>query len=634
MSPDDGYGKPISFDDLQQFKVLNLLPEAAVTELAKLEALDLTGFYEQEVRTFLIDPLVRLLGYDKGTDFSVDLGRPIEFLDKNKFPDYKFHLWQENFWLIEAKRPLTDRDTFGYDELTQAVEYAAHPNINAALVVLCDGLKIEIFDREVSLTQPVLHVDRTNLRRDFDKLRALLEPIQVWFFQKRRIVRLIDKVFDKEFNQQRVEEFKALIDRRLTSKRGLVLENFRRNVKPDTDDRKQYLLSAPIEELVEVQLFIEHPIPQTNTLIGTLIERGVRNSFHVLHKVFPDLPRDINDIYMAHACAFLAGLSEKLPTANWFPAWLARAGGQNPANTAKAAQYLLKQCLTSFEEDEPRKIILLAAAAIRRILKLSFLSNEAQWRIGELRHFLARYQVEELSWNQIISSPQGHLIGLLDGVVMTTTVQFVNDCRPERGVFKTEMGKLQLRDLWKFERALLASVDNYPKLRMERNLGDMRITEAADITYDVLGHTALCLLHPFPRWTGYALAEYRPLIEKLAAMNSWKARELLRIDRNEKLAPVSNVELADRFFFGDVAILEALTGRLCKPGVEPAGPVISLQRRFGPMQINLGGPLALRGHALVATRPEPPWRHLRPIRSRSLPQEKGGVPLCDKSFVW
>jgi hypothetical protein len=56
---------------------------------------------------FVIDPIIRILGYDKGTDFSVDLGRKIAFLDKNKFPDYRFHLWQENFWIIEAKRPLS-----------------------------------------------------------------------------------------------------------------------------------------------------------------------------------------------------------------------------------------------------------------------------------------------------------------------------------------------------------------------------------------------------------------------------------------------------------------------------------------------------------------------------------------------
>src|ERR1700733_2947346 len=344
MTVDDLYAKPISFDDLLQFKALTPLPASAADELAKLETVDLTGFYEQEVRTFFIDPIVRILGYDKGTDFSVDLGRPIEFLDKKKIPDYKFNLWRENFWLIEAKRPLSGRDVFGYDELAQAIEYAIHPNINAALVVLCDGLKIEIFDREVSITKPVLHVDRQNLRRDFNKIRSLLEPIQVWFFQKRRIVRLIDKGFDKEFNLQRLDEFRWLIDHRLSGKRLIVLENFRRNVKPDNEERKKHILAAPLEELVEVQLFLEHPIPLTNTLIASLVERSQKNSFYVLNKVFPDLPRDTNDTYMAHASAFLAALSEKQPIVNWLPAWLVQGGPQNKANTKKAAQYLLKQC--------------------------------------------------------------------------------------------------------------------------------------------------------------------------------------------------------------------------------------------------------------------------------------------------
>lgn len=500
----------------------------------------------------------RILASAKGTDFSLDMGRPIEFLSKKKFPDYNLHLWKENFWLIEAKRPNPDSAAFGYDELAQAIEYAVHPNVNAALVVLCDGLKIEIFDREVSITQPILHVDRANLRRDFDKIRALLEPIQVWFFQKRRVVRLIDKVFDKEFNLQRVEEFRWLIDWRLTGKRTVVLENFRRNVKPDTEDHKKHLIEAPLEELVEVQMFIDHPIPQTNVLIANLVQRCEQNSFHVLHRVFPDRPRDTNDTYMGHAAAFLAAFSAKQPTVNWLPAWLVRDGKQTQANTAAAARYLLKQCLTYFEDDEPRKIILLAAAAIRRILKLSFLTNEAQWRMGELRHFLARYHAEELSWGQIVSSPQGHLIGLMDGVVMTTTVRFVQGCRSERGDFMPESAKLQLRDLWKFERALVASVDNYPKLRMERNLGDMRVTEAAAVTYDGLGHLTLCLLHPFPAWTAYVIQEHRPLLETLSAMNSWKARELLGIKENEKLPALDNEDLAKRFFFGDTETLAAL----------------------------------------------------------------------------
>lgn len=558
MIVDDLYAKPINFPDLLQFKALNPLPPNALEQLRKIATLDVSGFYEQEVRTFVIDPIVRILGYDKGTDFSVDLGRSIEFLDKKKFPDYKLNLWKEDFWLIEAKRPLTDRSAFGYDELAQALEYAAHPNINAALVLLCDGLKIEVFDREVSITQPLLHVDKQNLLRDFDKLRALLEPIQVWFFQKRRIVRLIDKVFDKEFNLQRLEEFRWLIDHRLSGKRAIVLENFRRCVKPDDEDRKKHFIVAPIEELAQVHLYLEHPIPLTNTLLATLVERAKTNSFHVLHKVFPDQPTDINDVYMAQASVFLAALSDRCPTVPWLPSWLKQGESQVPANTDAAAKYLLSQCLTYFAADEARRIILLAAAAIRRILKLFFLSNEAQWRMGEVRHFLARYQMDELSWNQIISSPEGHLVGILDGSTVTGTARFVSGCRDDHGHLKTEVAKLQLRDMWKLELALLKGVGNYPKLVRERNLGEMRITEAASVTYDVLGHMTLCILHPFPTWTDYVLREYRPLVETLASLNSWKAKELLGMKQEEATPRASDADLAKRFFFGDEHMLAGI----------------------------------------------------------------------------
>jgi hypothetical protein len=558
MGVDDFYAKPISFEDLLQFKSLTPLSETARDELAKIENLDASGFYEQEVRTFIVDPIVQLLGYDKQTDFSVDLGRPIEFLGTKKFPDYKFHLWKENFWLIEAKRPLPEnKDAFGYEALAQAVEYAIHPDINAALVVLCDGLILEIFDREVSLAGPVLHVDMANLRNEFDKIRALLEPMQVWFFQKRRIVRLIDKVFDKEFNLQRVEEFRALVDRRLTGKRSAVLENFRRNVKPDYEDRKRHFLAAPTEELVDVHFFFEHSVPLTDVFIDSLVARCEPSSFHVLYKMFPDRPRDMRDIYASHAAIFLFALSEKRASVEWLPAWLAQ-GQQSNASTEKVARYFLKLCLTGFEGDEARKVILLAAASIRRIFKVVFLSDEAQWRTGNVMHFLARYHIKELSWKQIVSSPEGHVVGMMDARSMATTQQFVTDCRAERGEFKTEVGKLQLRELWELEKRLLKTIDNYPKLCGERNLGDGRMTEAAAVNYDLLGHNTLSLLSRFPQWTTYALQEHRSLIEKLASMGSWKAMELLGLKLNQDFPRATDADFAERFFYGDLATLQAL----------------------------------------------------------------------------
>ena len=84
-----------------------------------------------------------------------------------------------------------------------------------------------VYDRERNLTEPVVKVDVSNLLRDFDQLRALLSPWQAWFFQKRRILHLVDKVFDREHTLQRLEDFRDMIDRRLANKRQVVLENQR-----------------------------------------------------------------------------------------------------------------------------------------------------------------------------------------------------------------------------------------------------------------------------------------------------------------------------------------------------------------------------------------------------------------------
>jgi hypothetical protein len=70
---------------------------------------------------------------------------------------------------LEAKEPQASSPSFGYEDFAQALEYSVHPSVNAALIALCDGLKLEIFDREASVESPVLHVDIKNLLADFDK---------------------------------------------------------------------------------------------------------------------------------------------------------------------------------------------------------------------------------------------------------------------------------------------------------------------------------------------------------------------------------------------------------------------------------------------------------------------------------
>ena len=219
----------ISIHDLMlQSKALEPLSTSALEELSRVQNLKhLNSLTEADVREEIVTPVLRALGYDKGSYFSVDREKKLDFIDKRRFIDYSMTLFEENFWLIEAKRPNFKKDHFEYTDFQQALEYAVHPEINAALVVMCDGEKIEVFDRETSVLEPMLHIKRANLIEDFDKLRILLSPWQIWFFEKRRIVRSLDKVFSGEMNLERAEEFKQLVERRIDSKRFKILDNFR-----------------------------------------------------------------------------------------------------------------------------------------------------------------------------------------------------------------------------------------------------------------------------------------------------------------------------------------------------------------------------------------------------------------------
>lgn len=477
---------------------------------------DVSQFNEAEVRSYIIDPMLRVLGYDKGTPFSTGLERQLAFVGQTRRSDYQAHLWNENFWLLEAKRPQIDVSSFGYEDFSQALEYSVHPSVNAALIVLCDGLKLEIFDREVDVEKPILHVEIKNLVAEFDKVRAILEPMQVWFFQKRRVIRLLDRVFDKEFVMNRVEEFSDLLQRRLRAKRNTIVENFCKMVKPDFDEQREKVESASLPELTELYMKFDFPIPVDNTVNRRLIEFSIPSSFNVMYRIFPDHPRAANDSFMSQAAAYLAGLAEKRDAVEWLPAWLApeRQGG---AELDASMKFFLHQCLTYFKEYEPYRLVLLAASAVSRIAKINVISNDAIQKLGTNLHALARFTLPEISWSQVVSSPEGQLIHLMDTQAIAALDDFVLKNKTENGVFQTESAKRQLQGYWELEKKLLAAIPNYKELLAERPLGDMRVTEWASVTYDNLGHSTIARLHRFPKWKDYLLAERRELIEQVAS---------------------------------------------------------------------------------------------------------------------
>jgi hypothetical protein len=526
-------------------------------ELDRIQNLDVIKFTEVDVREEIINPILCILGYQKGKYSSVDREKHISFADKTgKYIDYNLTLWEKNFWLIEAKRPIA-KENFGYAELSQAIEYAVHPEIDAVLVVLCDGKKIAVYDREEDLVNPIIQISVTQISQEFGSLSKLLSPINAWFFYKRRVLRVIDRAFEHEVNQNRVVEFQNIVTKRLNEKRTQILDNFRSLKLSSLDEYGIQLAKAPIDEIGDIHFFISQSQHHINLMMSNLIDLTKNSSiFPVLYKIFPDEPRDANDFYHMHSLSLLLSMEKENLKSNWLPAWLVDQA--TDCTIHAAIKRLIELCLNNFQKDAARQTVLLAANTYRRIFKSLAVLLPNQKRSAEIQHLMVRYSVPEFTWQQIISSPEGNMIHGWEQLTNQATFNFTRKHKTENHKFNIELAKQELRQLWVFEQALLANADNYQSLLSENNFGELHPTEANSVVYDNLGHCCLCILEMFPEWRAYILSEHNDALVTLARMGSWAARKMLNPSNDMDYTPLTTQELADRFFYGDLNVLNQL----------------------------------------------------------------------------
>ena len=106
---------------------------------------------------------------------------------------------------------------------------------------------------------------------------------------------------------------------------------------------------------------------------------------------------------------------------------------------------------------------MLAACAIRRFLKIVAISNEAVQTLGKELHALARYTLPEISWAQILASPEGQLIHLIDAQTMAGLRGYVRR-NSDSQQFLLESARQQIKAMWDVEKRLLTAIGNYAAL--------------------------------------------------------------------------------------------------------------------------------------------------------------------------
>jgi hypothetical protein len=116
---------------------------------------DFTNWKESDIREDFIAPLLRLLGYAKGTvndilrEENLKLSKPYHRIGRKQVAiDYVPTLKLKKFWIIEAK-PGSPKE-MSFDDYLQAHLYANHPEMQVRYIVMCNGWEIRVYDAFLS----------------------------------------------------------------------------------------------------------------------------------------------------------------------------------------------------------------------------------------------------------------------------------------------------------------------------------------------------------------------------------------------------------------------------------------------------------------------------------------------------
>lgn len=146
----------------------------------------LENMNEADIREDIASPMLRLLGYEKGTQFDIlrelSLSYDRVFLGRKKSndpplrgrADYVLSVTGASKWTFEIKAPTVDIDQ---DAIDQALSYARHPEVAATYAAVFNGRRFVLADVNRTSTEPLLlDLHETNPEMLAKNLEGTLSP--------------------------------------------------------------------------------------------------------------------------------------------------------------------------------------------------------------------------------------------------------------------------------------------------------------------------------------------------------------------------------------------------------------------------------------------------------------------------
>lgn len=560
----------LNLHEISKYTQLDDLGEEQRNRIQEIQNLDISDFTEADVREEIISPILRLLGYSAAHPiFNVTRERNIRFGDIFNFPDYRLLLWQKNFWVLEAKKPIR-RNHFSGKHILQAFKYGAHPDIKAGLVALCDGRKFSVYDIDENLSEPVLHFKLNELSENFDKLRLLLSPWNVWFFEKRRALSSVANIFSSEVNFGRAEEFMGNVRQTLFALRPQIMANFR-NLTTD-EDRADWIRKQDADMIIGNVFYEWGNMSTYYSSSERLAELYLNGDFSIPQKMFPTKPKRINEFYLTRVLHFLLVLQQtghklldNLPGFNFLPkeALTVSDGKSDLENIIFSWAHL---CVTNFKTWPMVNILLNASYTAGRLATLFAISNAEYSSAAEQQHVSKRYYFGELEPIQRFASAQTSLIGMIANMADRLSVKFSNDHtvsdrdRFEGDYFKHASAVVTLKSFWKLEQNLLIKLDgNFRTLIKEKGISRLGLHPNPGIRFDELGNLALWFAQDFQHMGDFWITNYAEELAFLANTHSGSAKKLLGIDiKTHTDVAIDDETYANYFFLGETGLWRSI----------------------------------------------------------------------------
>lgn len=187
---------------------------------------------EADVREEFIAPLLRLLGYEKDSDYDINresqhlLSKPFIMIgSKRQKLDYALLVRRRAFWILEAKRP--DPPEIPIEAVFQAHFYAMHPEVSCRYFGVCNGRVFTLYDLRTldESYQPLLKMEAQELPLRFDELYGLIGAPALVKHLKARALEDARSLLSAEVRDEQVDQFAADFQRMVREIKPQVREN-------------------------------------------------------------------------------------------------------------------------------------------------------------------------------------------------------------------------------------------------------------------------------------------------------------------------------------------------------------------------------------------------------------------------